>query len=248
MTERDLLDTAERAAIAEEVASAVRHDLRNRLVAISGAAFYLRRRVKGTDLWTTDPRVPRFFDVIDEGIEESNSVLGEKMTLSHLFSRNVACVDAAACVRTAVRCARVTAEVAARVAHEIEVESGSVMVDPAELALALRCLVENAVEAAPDGAIHVTGGPAGSGDAAGFVVEVRDEGPGIEEARVEEVLRPFFTTKSSHSGLGLNIAQRIARRYRGKLAIRPAQGGALIALEIPLSPGDAPDGQAPPGR
>ena len=46
----DPLGAAERAAIALEVASLMRHDLRNKLSAIRNAAFYIRRRAEKSDL------------------------------------------------------------------------------------------------------------------------------------------------------------------------------------------------------
>ncbi|MGZ3477250.1 MAG: hypothetical protein ACXVCJ_22325, partial [Polyangiales bacterium] len=58
---RDALASVEHFAIAEEIASLVRHDLRNRLGAIRNSSYFLQRRVKTTPLWSEEPRVPKFF-------------------------------------------------------------------------------------------------------------------------------------------------------------------------------------------
>lgn len=58
------------------------------------------------------------------------------------------------------------------------------------------------------------------------VVEVTDNGPGIETARAEEVFRPFVTSKppSEGKGLGLYIAQELAKYHGCSLSLSPKKG------------------------
>ena len=58
------------------------------------------------------------------------------------------------------------------------------------------------------------------------VVEVTDNGPGIEAARAEEVFRPFVTSKppSEGKGLGLYIAQELAKYHGCSLSLSPKKG------------------------
>jgi len=66
-------------------------------------------------------------------------------------------------------------------------------------------------------------------------IEVRDHGPGLPEAELERVLAPFYRMEGSRNrgsggvGLGLSIAQDIARRHGGRLWLRNAPGGGLLA-------------------
>lgn len=57
-------------------------------------------------------------------------------------------------------------------------------------------------------------------------VEVSDNGPGIEAARAEEVFRPFVTSKppSEGKGLGLYIAQELAKYHGCSLSLSPKKG------------------------
>ena len=71
----DPLGGLERASVAEEVASVLRHDLRNNLASIRNAAFYLRRRTKDTELWRSDPRMAQFFGLIDDTVLVSTGLL-----------------------------------------------------------------------------------------------------------------------------------------------------------------------------
>src|SRR6476646_3505069 len=71
----DPLGGLERASVAEEVASLLRHDLRNHLASIRNAAFYLRRRTKDTEVWRSDPRMAQFFSLIDDTVLTSTGLL-----------------------------------------------------------------------------------------------------------------------------------------------------------------------------
>lgn len=73
-------------------------------------------------------------------------------------------------------------------------------------------------------------------------LEVVDSGPGVKETDIPHLFEPFFTTKSSGTGLGLAMAQRIARLHQGQLHYRANQGlgpqgqGACFELVLPNLP------------
>jgi signal transduction histidine kinase len=86
------------------------------------------------------------------------------------------------------------------------------------------------------------------GGESAVVVEVGDRGAGIPEDRLEEVQRPFVTTKAHGTGLGLVIVQRTAALHRARFALeRRPGGGTLASLRFPVrraaaaaSPGPTP--------
>ncbi|WP_394827021.1 hypothetical protein [Pendulispora albinea] len=74
MLTKDPLGAAEQIVMLEELASSVRHDLRNRLGNIRNAAFWLRRRFEGVRE-SEDPRVATFFSLIDEEVFAADGLL-----------------------------------------------------------------------------------------------------------------------------------------------------------------------------
>ena len=55
-------------------------------------------------------------------------------------------------------------------------------------------------------------------DAKGEVeLAVRDSGPGIPDNLVDEVFKPFFTTKSNGMGMGLALSRTIVEAHGGRL-------------------------------
>ena len=111
----------------------------------------------------------------------------------------------------------------------------TVRVEPQFLSLALRNLIENALNHAP-GDVPVTCRIEAGGDrAVRFVVE--DEGPGIPEAEMALVVQKFVrgrTRSATGSGLGLAIAQAAMARIGGRLTLENRdEGGLRAGLSVP---------------
>ena len=75
-------------------------------------------------------------------------------------------------------------------------------------------------------------------------IAVRDRGPGLPVQELERVTTPFYRVETSRNresggaGLGLSIAQDIARRHGGQLVLSNAPGGGLLAeVLLPRRPG-----------
>lgn len=64
---------------------------------------------------------------------------------------------------------------------------------------------------------------------------ISDNGPGIEAQTLARLGEPFFTTKTTGTGLGLAVVQAVVRAHRGELHLRSRVGrGTSAILELPL--------------
>ncbi|WP_437675686.1 sensor histidine kinase [Sorangium sp. So ce131] len=242
MMSRDPLGAAEQAATAEEIVATLRHDLRNCFGTIRNAAFFLKRKIAREQAFRDDPRVEQFIHVIDDEAVAASALVDDVAQSRIPALRRPVSASARACVHTAAACARI-AEPGIRV--DVDAADGTVELDPAELALAVRCLVENAAESMAGGGVVTL---RGSVVDARYRIEVGDTGAGVPEADREVITRPFYTTKPGRLGLGLNIAARVARRYFGTLSIeRGAPCGTRACIELPLGPQRDPGGPGDPG-
>jgi signal transduction histidine kinase len=74
-----------------------------------------------------------------------------------------------------------------------------------------------------------------------MIIEVRDNGTGIEPENISRVFEPFFTTKPPGKGLGLGLdtAMRIVRKHRGILKVESVPGNTCFQVRLPLEQGRA---------
>ncbi len=120
-----------------------------------------------------------------------------------------------------------------RVRVDLSRAPATLHVDGERTSLALRNLLQNAVQATPDG-----GEPVElriDTDERKVVIEVRDHGPGLAPGAGAQIFDPFVTTKTRGTGLGLSIARRIAEQHHGSLTGEThGEGGAVFRLTLPL--------------
>jgi two-component system, OmpR family, sensor kinase len=103
---------------------------------------------------------------------------------------------------------------------------------------ALDNLIANAIKFSPEGGSVELFVDAGK-DAAEFTI--RDRGPGVPDAELEFLFRPFFrgsnAARADGHGMGLAIVQRVVQVHGGDIHARNAEGGGLeVHLKLPFAP------------
>ena len=124
--------------------------------------------------------------------------------------------------------------------HDIAPEAATLVGDPAKLHDALRNLLENASNYAPEGSTIVMAAKR-RGDR--VFVTVTDEGPGIPEADLPRVFERFYRVDKARArdrkdpggtGLGLAIVKHLVELHGGKVsAANGPQRGAVLTVELP---------------
>ena len=109
---------------------------------------------------------------------------------------------------------------------EVDVGTEPVFADPLLLEQALLNLLTNSFEAS-GAPIELRAEPEGQGV---FRFSVLDRGTGIAEKDLSQVSEPFFTSKSSGTGLGLTVVQRVAELHEGTIELRRRPGGGTEAI------------------
>ena len=115
--------------------------------------------------------------------------------------------------------------------------------DPRDLVTVVGNLVDNALDSVAStgggGSISVTL----RDEPEGVVVQVRDSGPGVEPALVDEIFRDGFTTKvasgTGRRGLGLALVSQTVRRRDGGYVMVENDSGALFTAFLPHREGRA---------
>jgi signal transduction histidine kinase len=134
---------------------------------------------------------------------------------------------------------------------QIEGSPPPVAGEPGQLHRAITNLVVNAAQAvatggsqvrvtvrsevpAPTSDEHVFDFRTGAGLA--VLVEVADDGPGIQPEHRQRLFEPFFTTKAQGNGLGLPSVLGVVRGHEGLLSVRHGEGkGATFRVWFPVA-------------
>ena len=95
-------------------------------------------------------------------------------------------------------------------------------------------LIKNSIQAIPDdrnGAIRISVETEGEK----VKIEVVDNGVGIEKSRLGKIFVPYFTTKSTGTGLGLAMVKQIIENHKGTIDFDTEEGvGTTFFIELPL--------------
>ena len=130
---------------------------------------------------------------------------------------------------------------AASVAVELRYapDAPEIRIDPELLRQAFMNLGLNAIQALQPGGGGVI---RYSADRAGedLVVQVWDDGPGMDEETRAKVFEPFYTTKATGTGLGLAIVRQAIEAHGGSVSVESQPGaGATFTIRLPGARGKA---------
>ena len=110
-----------------------------------------------------------------------------------------------------------------KVSKQFDENLPGMMVDPMQLQQVFLNLALNAIEAMPDGGmLDVKSIYDKNTDA--IKIEISDTGEGIDKGMMEDVFKPFFTTKTKGSGLGLAITRRVVEQHGGVISVKSDPG------------------------
>jgi two-component system sensor histidine kinase ChiS len=249
-TQREVLAALQRAEEASAAKSTflavMSHELRTPLNAIIGFSELLENSPRDGRVWE---RAPEYVADIQQSGRFLLSIIDDILDLSRIESgRRNATVEHVDVVPLMIDTAnRLRVEFDAKeiaLSVEAEQEQMVAMGDPRAIMQILVNLLTNALKyAGPSATVAVTGRYATGEDGdPQIVLSVADDGPGIPEEKIDEIMKPFVQLSSSYAraaggvGLGLTICQSLARMMNGALTVESQVGaGATVRLTLPRS-------------
>jgi len=236
-TLRRRLERVERLAIAGELAASVAHEIKNPLSPIRGYAQILSGKLESV----SEQERPMFSKGLGIIINEADRIDQRVRDLLELArgERTPAKLDATADLHRVVLDVIAVAEgepSVREVRRWLDASIGKVSGDADELRGALANVMKNAAEAMePLGGGSIEVRTHVEGDRA--IVEVLDEGVGLEGADESRAFDTFYTTKRGGTGLGLAIGRSAIDAAGGRIALeaRSDRRGAKVRIELPLA-------------
>jgi PAS domain S-box-containing protein len=234
------LQRAGQLSLIGELAAGLAHEIKNPLAGIQGAVDILIRRREANDpereaLEGVRHQVERI-DATVRALLDRARPRSHQPTNTSLKSVTQRAVDLA----TAQLGGESVWGGRVRVEFSSPDEEIMLLADASQLEDALLNLIINAIEALEgEGRVRINirlaeGDEDDSRDEA--VIEVSDDGRGIDAQDLNRIFNPFFTKTKGGTGLGLPAVKRIARLHGGRVEVKSQPGaGSTFSLHLPLA-------------
>ena len=206
------------------------HDLKNPLAAMKGALdFLVEERNQGRSI--DDQR--EFLELLTDQVDRIHRTIDKYQRLASVDPDREP-VDTRALVTSVLALQPSDGPASVVIERALDDDTPSFLGDHDLMAMALDNVVRNAREAMPDGGVLAVRTAAGEGPLAGVVIEVEDEGVGMNPRERELAFDELFTTKADGSGLGLPHVKRVVEAHGGSVSIDTEVGrGTLVRIELP---------------
>lgn len=234
----DQLLNNERLKTLNYLANTFAHQFNNKLMAMYGNAYLLKSHL-------TDPTLLKYSEALFSTIIDASEVTNNLLS----FSRNKHQIKVILNLHHLIQ--DIVDQL--KLPYKIELETTfdehneTVIGDSGMLKRAFSNLIDNAIEAMPDGGKITLETKSVLFEEVGYSncpvpekgryirISISDTGNGINRNDISDIFNPFYTTKSDirNAGMGLTIAQKNVMEHGGSIRVKSAGTGTEIAVYIP---------------
>ena len=217
---------SEKLSVIGDLAAAVAHEIRNPLTSLKGFV----------QLMAMEKEVnPMHTDIMLREIEHITIISGELLALGKKQDVAVREINLGDCVRDIFTFMKAETNLN-NIDMSLDVRSETPIIilgNPTEVKQVFINLLKNSIEAIEtEGRISILI-EANDGEA---VVQVIDNGVGIEPRRLERIGEPFYSTKEKGTGIGLAVCWGIIHRLEGEMQFDSVKNeGTVVTVRIPLA-------------
>lgn len=224
---KDMLVEAERYSTLGYISAQLVHAIRNPITSIGGTARLLAKRAN-------DPKTLKFLNIMAKETKKIESTLEDLFSFVEDSPLKISKQSLHSLIRKSVMIFY-----GAMKNNGIHYDLNLATTDPPldidarKIRQVLLHLIRNAVEAMPSGGdLIVT--TIDKSDT--FIITITDTGAGIDDADLERVKNPFFTTKTYGTGLGLTLVEQIVALHNATFSLKQCDtGGMMATLEFKKS-------------
>lgn len=232
-THQQLAQAAKLASIGQ-LAGGMAHEINTPITSILSLATHLAEERSPP---TLRPRQRKSLEVIAQQAERVSKVVRNLLTFARQAHLELSRAEVGEVLDTAISLVQYRLrDNGIRLRRETAANLPPILGDPGRLIEVFVNLLNNAIDAMPNGGTVVVRASLNPGPDGGVRVEVADTGCGIPAEQVARVFDPFFTTKEPGrgTGLGLSISHGIVKDHGGQIWVDSRAGaGTTLVVTLP---------------
>jgi signal transduction histidine kinase len=226
-TAQDKLILSERLVAMSHLVQGVAHEIRNPITTIGGFARRIKRILK------KDPEVDKYLSAILEESERLESLVRQVHEYTSVLAATLAMDDIRATLHEVVnKFEPIAQQQGVSLVTKIDESLPLTRMASAQITTALSNIVENALEAMPNGGELVLEAKQRNSQ---LFIKILDTGYGIRQEYLSSVYDPFFSSKTHGAGLGLAMVYQIVKNHDGEITIQSQEGkGTSVTIQLPV--------------
>jgi signal transduction histidine kinase len=223
------LKDSERLAAIGATAGMVGHDIRNPLQAIIGDIYLVKTELASIPERDEKKSLLESLQEIEKNVDYINKIVADLQDFARPLKPNAEEIDIKLIIDELLTKNGLPENV--KVTVEVESFARKVVADSTFINRIIYNLVNNAVQAMPNGGKLTI---RAYKDGKDVILTVKDTGVGIPEAVREKLFTPMFTTKAKGQGFGLAVIKRMTEALSGTVTFESQEGkGTTFTVRLP---------------
>lgn len=211
-SELEELRSVEKFTSTGRIARTIAHEVRNPLTNISLATEQLK------DLNHSNQEAELLLEMVGRNVTRINQLVSDLLNSTRFAQLEYTSADINALLDETLELAKDRIELSKiKVEKNYGTDICEIMVDKEKIKLAFLNIIVNAIEAMPqdEGVLQITTSKSGER----CVIEIKDNGSGMDDDTLQKLFDPYFTGKAKGSGLGLTHTQNIILNHKGGITV-----------------------------
>jgi PAS domain S-box-containing protein len=220
-----------------ELASGIAHEINQPLTAIAAYSQVSVRLIEddNPDLKTIHETLQK---IVEQALRAGEIVRRMREFISN-HNKHVSTIEINQLARDAVElCSDDCNQLAIKVEFDLEQNMPMVSIDHIQIEQVLINLIKNSIDALsgmPDEKLRLLTIQTHLIDEQSIEVRVKDNGPGMDKAEMDQIFNPFYTSKENGMGMGLSICRSIIEAHYGILRFNSEKSiGSTFYFTLPL--------------
>jgi len=236
VAQRQIIQTEKMSSLGR-LAAVIAHEINNPISGLVVFINLLQRQLDREELSQEDKnKMLKRLVLMESEAKRCGKIVSELLAFSHEEKKMVRCNIREVLDRTVSIMELRTRDKRVDIAVAFAEEIPQLTCDPGKIQQVFMNLIQNAIEAMPEGGeIRITGRHESEPNT--IVIEVRDSGIGIPASHLPHVFEPFYSSKDQGQsvGIGLFVVYGVIEQHNGTIKVDSREGeGTVFTITLPV--------------